>query len=246
MSIEGLAWVISVEHGGNDVPDQYRAHFEGLDALLASHRGWDRGALALGDALHVRLGGALIASTTTRLLVDLNRSRHHPRVFSDASRRLPRPERARILDEYHEPHRSAVEHAVSTAVAEGHVAVHLGVHTFTPVLGGKERGMDVGLLYDPKRATETAFVNRWIAAMGRAAPERVFRRNAPYKGYSDGLTTTLRQRYPDAAYLGIEIEVNQRHLTRDGTFPPWVATLLADTLLATATPPVTTTPTDAS
>ena len=37
------------------------------------------------------------------------------------------------------------------------------------------------------------------------------RRNYPYKGYADGLTTYLRTRYPDPRYRGVELEVNQKH-----------------------------------
>jgi hypothetical protein len=38
------------------------------------------------------------------------------------------------------------------------------------------------------------------------------RRNYPYRGYADGLTTHLRRRYRGRAYIGIEIEVNQKHV----------------------------------
>ena len=38
------------------------------------------------------------------------------------------------------------------------------------------------------------------------------RRNYPYRGYADGLTTHLRRRHRGRCYLGIEIEVNQKHV----------------------------------
>jgi hypothetical protein len=41
------------------------------------------------------------------------------------------------------------------------------------------------------------------------------RRNYPYLGTSDSLVTTLRRRFPPASYLGIEIEVNQKHPAGD-------------------------------
>jgi hypothetical protein len=37
------------------------------------------------------------------------------------------------------------------------------------------------------------------------------RRNYPYVGYSDGLTTYLRTRFDDRQYSGIELEINQRY-----------------------------------
>ena len=36
------------------------------------------------------------------------------------------------------------------------------------------------------------------------------RRNYPYAGKGDGLTSYLRQRFAHGDYLGIELEVNQR------------------------------------
>jgi hypothetical protein len=38
------------------------------------------------------------------------------------------------------------------------------------------------------------------------------RRNYPYRGYADGLTTYLRRRYARHGYIGVEIEVNQKHV----------------------------------
>ncbi|HSM16922.1 MAG TPA: hypothetical protein VK845_07985, partial [Gemmatimonadales bacterium] len=40
--------------------------------------------------------------------------------------------------------------------------------------------------------------------------------NYPYRGNTDGLTRHLRSRFPPSAYLGIELEVNQKHMTRRG------------------------------
>src|SRR5690349_3517443 len=102
----GLDWpvVVTAEHGGNVVPREYRALFRARAKLLASHRGWDPGTLdlarRLGDALHA----PLVAATTTRLLVDLNRSPHNPRAFSEITRRLPPADRRRLLEEHHRPH----------------------------------------------------------------------------------------------------------------------------------------------
>jgi hypothetical protein len=36
------------------------------------------------------------------------------------------------------------------------------------------------------------------------------RRNYPYAGKGDGLTAHLRLRFPARAYVGIELEVNQK------------------------------------
>lgn len=42
------------------------------------------------------------------------------------------------------------------------------------------------------------------------------RRNYPYAGKADGLTSHLRQRFPSNVYAGIEVEVNQRFVLAGG------------------------------
>jgi predicted N-formylglutamate amidohydrolase len=166
----------------------------------------------------------------TRLLVDLNRSPHHPRALSEWTRSLARPDRESLLRRYHAPHRAAVEGDVEELVRRGRRVLHLGVHSFTPVLDGVARGADLALLYDPARPLERGLCSSWAEALARALPRLAVRRNQPYRGASDGLTTWLRRRFPAEAYLGIEIEVNQRHLTAGRRFPREVAEALADCL----------------
>ncbi|MEO5700146.1 MAG: N-formylglutamate amidohydrolase [Casimicrobiaceae bacterium] len=211
--------LVTCEHGGYDIPPQYRQVFAGWDDMLRSHRGHDPGALVLARDFAAFYGAPLIASTVSRLLVELNRSAHHRKIFSERTRALPEAEKACILAAYYTPYRRSVEDHVADAVAAGARVLHVSCHTFTPVLDGSERNTDVGLLYDPRRSGERGLCEAWSRALGaRIAPLRV-RRNYPYRGYDDGLTTSLRRKFPDDAYLGVEIEVNQKHaLARNGTF----------------------------
>jgi hypothetical protein len=73
------------------------------------------------------------------------------------------------------------------------------------------RTADVGLLYDPARPSEVALSMRWQEALRVHAPGLRVRRNYPYAGWNDGLTTYLRTRFGDRRYSGIELEVNQRY-----------------------------------
>jgi predicted N-formylglutamate amidohydrolase len=206
--------LLTCEHGGHEVPQRWRPLFAGREALLASHRGWDPGSLELTRYLARRLGAPLVVSTVTRLLVELNRSPHHPRLFSGITRGLPRQEKQAILAEHYRPYRGRVEAAVAEAVAAGDGVLHLSIHTFTPVLDGRERRTDVGLLYDPRRAPERLVCARLKEGLERRLPGWVIRRNHPYRGAADGLTTHLRRRFPAERYLGLEIEVNQKYPLR--------------------------------
>lgn len=212
----GSIAVVSCEHGGNRIPAPYRALFLDHEAVLGSHRGFDPGALELARELAGACETPLIASTTSRLLVELNRSPHHPKLFSEFTRSLSPPLKDRILQGYYVPYRARVESAVRSGLGSNRRVVHLSAHSFTPVLDGEVRAVDVGLLYDPRRGAERRFCERWSALLAeRIAPLRV-RRNSPYRGTADGLTTALRRRFPATRYLGIEIEVNQKHVLPGG------------------------------
>lgn len=205
--------IITCEHGGNRVPPAWSARFTSASEALGSHRGFDPGALQLARQLARRLGAPLYSATVSRLLVDLNRSLTNRSLFSEWSRGLSPEDRERLLGEHYHPYRQRVEQAVGQAVvaaaSSGQSVLHISVHSFTPLWNGTLRAVDVGLLYDPRRAAERAFSAAWKQAIEREQPGLRVRLNYPYRGIADGLTTHLRRRFDSAHYLGIELEVNQ-------------------------------------
>lgn len=207
------AVLVSCEHGGNRVPRAYRALFASAAATraLASHRGFDPGALAVARTLARRLGVELLAHETTRLLVEPNRSLGHRRLFSEWSAVLTPEEQRAAIERHYLPHRQRVTDAVARCRAR--TVCHIAVHSFTPMLDSLRRSADLGLLYDPGRALERAFCARWVEVLTSLAPDLRVRRNYPYRGTSDGLTTALRREFAAGRYLGIELEVNQALLT---------------------------------
>jgi predicted N-formylglutamate amidohydrolase len=210
------ALVVTCEHGGNRVPRRYRNLFASEAELLASHRGWDPGALELARAAARRFRAPLCASNVTRLLVDLNRSLGHPKHFSELTRKLRADARLRIVAEHYAPYRARAESLVARNLARGGSVIHISVHTFTPVLRGEMRRADVAFLYDPRRPAEKAFCAAWREVLRELAPRLRVRFNYPYRGASDGLTTHLRRRFTTTRYLGIELEVNQAAVGADG------------------------------
>ena len=176
---------------------------------MDSHRGYDAGALVIARSLSRALNAPLVTSTVSRLLVDLNRSIGHPQLFSAATRGVPAELRARIVEQHYWPYRTQVQRLVSQSVSRGCRVIHISSHSFTAKLNGKVRRADVGLLYDPGRHEETRLCARWKASVAVSAPELLVRRNYPYAGKGDGLTSYLRLRFPRSAYVGIELEVNQ-------------------------------------
>lgn len=204
--------LLTCEHAGNRIPQQYRPLFRGAAAALASHRGWDPGALPLARAMSRTLGLPVLAETWSRLLVESNRSPTNRRIWSPWTASLPREEKARILERYWWPHRRRVEGAVRAVIDGGDRILHVAVHSFTPVLGGETRNADVGLLYDSARRAERSACTRWAELLRERDPTLRVRLNYPYRGAADGLPTWLRRRFPAGAYVGVELEANQAYL----------------------------------
>jgi predicted N-formylglutamate amidohydrolase len=200
---------LTCEHAGNKIPREYAAAFRGADDVLASHRGWDPGALDVARFVAKKFGLDLPAVHWSRLLVESNRSPTNRCIWSKYTAGLPAADRERILAEYWWPHRRAVEGAVWEGVARGRRVVHIAVHSFTDNLNGEIRNADIGLLYDPARPGELTLCKRWETILGELEPALRVRRNYPYRGDADGLSTWLRKRFDDSQYVGVELELNQ-------------------------------------
>lgn len=217
--------IFTCEHGGNEIPADFHSLFAGRKSTLNSHSGWDIGALDLAQKLHVHLNAPLYFSTTSRLLVELNRSLHHPQLFSAFTIQLSGEDKRTILAEYYFPYRTKVEKAIQNLTVQADT-IHISVHSFTPVLNGRERKADIGLLYDPGRENEKAFCQAWKNELKRMDDSLNIRFNYPYRGTADGFTTYLRKKIR-GNYTGIELEVNNRLLLDEGKN---AAVVLADSL----------------
>jgi predicted N-formylglutamate amidohydrolase len=209
-----FAVVVTAEHASLKIPDRYRGL--GLSAQQQqSHIAWDEGSKALAREIARQLSAPLVEGAASRLVIDLNRSLHHRRVIPAVAFGVPVPgneslsaaERTRRIELYYEPFRSTALTEISKGVKSTGRCVHISVHTFTPQLNGVVRPLDVAVLYDPLRKREAELGERLAESMS-AAGLRV-RRNFPFRGAADGHTTGLRRKFPDKAYAGVEIEVNQ-------------------------------------
>jgi len=207
----GNFYLISCEHAGNRIPTAYRPLFAQHQDLLRTHRGYDIGALRVARELAQALSAPLHVCTVSRLLIEMNRSPRHPNLYSEVTREAPAELRRELFERYYLRYRDAVELRIGEAVSQGARVVHISSHSFTPELHGVARDADVGLLYDPRRAGERSLCRRWRAACKQAAPELKVRMNYPYAGTADGFTVYLRRRFPAENYVGIELEINQRH-----------------------------------
>jgi predicted N-formylglutamate amidohydrolase len=202
------SFIITCEHAGNIVPDEYAAIFYGQDEILTSHRGWDPGALQVAEFLSERLQCALFTCSITRLLIETNRSLDSEQLFSEFSVKLNEKNKSDLLNDIYFSYRGEIEYEINSLPKP---VIHLSSHSFTPVWNGQERMVDIGILFDPSRLFEKAFCEAWRNNLLKILPEKIILFNEPYQGTDDGFTTYLRTKNSDANYAGIEIEVNQKY-----------------------------------
>lgn len=204
--------VITCEHASHYIPKAYSHLFKGGEDIVKTHRGWDPGSYTIAKFLVKHLGAPLYIHKPNRLLVEVNRSLHHKQLFSEFTDKLPDKIKNELITNYYQPYRDEVEGKISMLVGEGHEVLHLSIHSFTPVMNGIERSVDIGILFDERRASELGFSSAWKALLQEALPELTIMFNCPYQGADDGFTTYLRTKFSDRQYMGIELEVNQKYV----------------------------------
>ncbi|WP_411823650.1 N-formylglutamate amidohydrolase [Leptospira sp. 'Mane'] len=200
--------LLTCEHARNSYPPAMKNLFDGERKLLRSHRGWDEGALEIAHGIKRELKAPLLEGSHSRLVIDLNRSTNHRKAFSEITRHLPKETKDKIISEIYLPFRENAR----AIVKKQSRTLHLSIHSFVPILDGKKRSCDIGILYDPQRPLEVKVAKQLKLFFQENDSNLVIKMNYPYRGTSDGHTTRLRRTFPPEKYLGIELEFNQAWL----------------------------------
>ena len=221
--------MLTCEHASNKLPAAFKK-FVPAD-VQKTHRAYDIGALQVFRKL-VKFAKPEFSceGKFSRLFVDLNRTITNKSAFSEYYGKLEASDMAAAKKmkasaiAYWMEYREKIEEFVAKnvnadkktvgkkgekGVTSNAAVVHLGIHSFTPALNGKVRNADIGILYDPARPLERKYAQVIKDEIKRLYPHMKVRFNYPYKGTSDGLTTTLRKKF-GPRYVGIEIEMNQK------------------------------------
>ncbi len=204
--------IFTCEHGGNQIPEEFKELFTPYKTLLNSHRGYDVGILDVFKKFTNEFDSEKLFSETSRLLIELNRSPHHKKLFSEITKPLNEETKQYIIDNYYKSYRTDVETKIEKFIKKRNRVIHISFHSFTPELNGKVRNADIGLLYDPQSEQEKEFCKIWKQEIMKLNKELKVRLNYPYLGIADGLTSYLRKKFGYKFYGGIEIEINQKLL----------------------------------
>ena len=196
MPAADVRFLVTCEHGGNRIPSRYSESVRGAPRFAGLAPRLGSGCASLARALAKTLDAPLVVSQTSRLLVDLNRSEHHRDLFSTMTRGLPRDARKRILDDHYRPYRARESKPRATrqsmmARASSTCRRIRSCRCST----ARRAARTSALLYDPRRAARSGIVQPLGRVADAALPDLEIRRNYPYRGDADGLTTALRRRY---------------------------------------------------
>ena len=127
--MKGYDLILTCEHAGNKIPPAWKKRFNPPKRILESHRGIDIGAKELLLSMNKELKAPFHLYENSRLLIELNRSLHHPRLFSEFSKTFTDEEKMTLINAYNLPYRQAVEEALRAKVRRSKKPLlHLSMH----------------------------------------------------------------------------------------------------------------------
>ena len=201
-------YVIVCEHASNFIP-------EDLDDLgllvpqLASHIAWDAGALGVARILSNELDAPLVAAKTSRLVYDCNRAPGVKSAVVEESDGIIISGNVGITDEdrlarenrIYQPFATSLRDCLAHRDANGQTSTIVTVHSFTPILNGVKRYLDLGVLHD----TDRRLADQIMAIAHLDGTLRV-RRNEPYSA-EDDVTHTLVEHGIAKGRLNVMLEI---------------------------------------
>jgi predicted N-formylglutamate amidohydrolase len=213
-------FVLVCEHASNYIPPRYCGL--GLPASeLFRHIAWDIGAAELTRLLSDRLSATAFLSGASRLLIDCNRPIASPTSIPEVSE-IPIPgnhgvndgERRSRIQSWFEPFHTAIARRLDNRETGGRLSAVIGVHSFTPVLGGVVRSMHAGVLY----GASARFGKAVLEDLRREQPLDVAE-NAPYRIDADDWTIPFHADRLSRA--GVLLEVRNNELASPQDIEAW-------------------------
>lgn len=218
----GGSVVLLCDHATNLVPR--RLGTLGLTpAQLAEHIGWDLGAAAVARCLSPLLDAPLVLSGYSRLVIDCNRSPGSPESIPAVSAGVAIPgndaltttNRDGRINELFRPYHAAIARLLESRAQRPTLLV--SIHSFTPILEGRQRPWQIGVCYGHDRRLAALMLGELMRSadivIGDNEPysiEEEVDHTIPTHGEGRGLPCVMieiRQdgiRTPDAAALWAE------------------------------------------
>ncbi len=182
--------VLLADHATNHIP----AEFESLglpQGQLERHIAFDIGIDGLTRRLAQLLDAPAVMSRFSRLLIDPNRGPDDPTLVMRIADGAFVPGNARIgadvvearRQRFHKPYHQAIAGVLDSMAGQGIVPVLVSLHSFTPIMKGRTRPWQAGVLWD----ADPRLARPLLAALEREG-DIVVGDNEPYDGALAGDT----------------------------------------------------------
>lgn len=194
------------DHASNAVPSAY-GNLGLMRADLDRHIGWDIGAAEVTRHISAHFRATAVLSGVSRLVVDCNRPVGHPTsipresdgVVVPANHRLtPAAEEARIA-QWFDPYHQAIRVQLARIERRHEVATLVSIHSFTPVMNGKQRPWSVGVLWNRDQRIAPAAITA-LRQQGHVVGD-----NEPYSGREGAFTVDTHAAAHGRPHVAFEI-----------------------------------------
>ncbi len=181
----------------------------GLDPFAQRcHLAIDIGAGSLTERVAKSLGVTAVIAQYSRLVVDCNRQLMDPGAFLEygdgilvpGNRNLSQSDKDARADAIYWPYHRAIDEQIKRLKAVGPPPAFISVHSFTPVLNGVSRAIEMGVLWDKDARLSEIFIEEFRAA-GFLTGD-----NEPYSGKApQDFTIDHHAEEIDLPHVGIEV-----------------------------------------
>lgn len=200
------------------------------DSELMRHIGWDIGAASVTRRLGDLLDARAVLAGYSRLVIDCNRGLGDVTSIPAVSDGIPVPgnvdltpaARVARVNACFRPYHDAIAAQLAEFAARGVVPVIFSVHSFTPIMNGKERPWHVGVLWD----RDTRVPVPLIAELAAADPRRIVGDNEPYSA-REPASFTIRTHAEAAGLPHASIEIRQDLIDTPAGAAYWADALAA-------------------
>lgn len=217
------SFVLLCEHAGNILPKALDGI--GLDqSELQRHIAWDIGAANVTHLLSKLMNATAIMQRYSRLVYDCNRPPQSPSAMPTVSENTVIPgnaglsasdKLARTIGIY-QPFHASVAELLNGRACHGQNSIVVSIHSFTKTYKGKDRSVELGLLFDrdPTLANQLA----------KSFPNIDVRLNEPY-GPKDGVMHTLNLHAAARGLRHVMIEIRNDLIATERGQQEWAQRL---------------------
>ena len=181
----------------------------GLDPFARRcHLAIDIGAGVLTERLAQSVGATAVIAQYSRLVVDCNRELMDPGAFLEygdgivvpGNRHLTQADKDRRANAIYWPYHRAIDEQITRLRARGPAPAFVSVHSFTPVLDGAARNVQMGVLWDKDQRLADVFLEQ-LRSAGYLTGD-----NEPYSGRApQDFTVDHHAEEGDLPHVGIEV-----------------------------------------